>query len=113
MRGSNKENASNYLFRLVQICVYKESEELFFKKPLWLIVGSEIRIVRKQFYLDDFAFTDQVNINSATISPASSFPMVLVSIKTPSPVSFAFFIESATNLPSTQVKVILPTAFLK
>lgn len=43
MRGKNKENGADYPFRLVQICVYKESGELFFKKPLWLIVAGEKR----------------------------------------------------------------------
>jgi DDE superfamily endonuclease len=43
MRGKNKEKGSDYPFRLVQICVYKESGELFFKKPLWLIVAGEKR----------------------------------------------------------------------
>lgn len=43
MRGKNKENGADYPFRLVQICVYKESGELFFKKPLWLIVVGERR----------------------------------------------------------------------
>ena len=43
MRGNNKEKASDYSFRLVQICVYKASGELFFKKPLWLIVAGEKR----------------------------------------------------------------------
>lgn len=43
MRGKNKTHAKNYPFRLIQIYVYKESGELFFKKPLWLIVVGEER----------------------------------------------------------------------
>lgn len=43
MRGENKTNAAHYPFRLVQVCVYKESGDLFFKKPLWLIVVGEKR----------------------------------------------------------------------
>lgn len=44
MRGKNKKNGADYPFRLVQICVYKESGELYFKKPLWLIVAGEKRL---------------------------------------------------------------------
>lgn len=44
MRGKNKVNTSDHSFRLIQICVYKESGKLFFKKPLWLIVSGEKRI---------------------------------------------------------------------
>lgn len=39
MRGKHKANASEHPFRLIQICVYKESGKLFFKKPLWLMVS--------------------------------------------------------------------------
>lgn len=39
MRSKNKYNASEHPFRLIQICVYKESGKLFFKKPLWLMVS--------------------------------------------------------------------------
>ncbi|MBS0351887.1 MAG: hypothetical protein JSR33_12050, partial [Proteobacteria bacterium] len=39
MRGKNKANTSEHPFRLIQICVYKESGKLFFKKPLWLMVS--------------------------------------------------------------------------
>lgn len=42
MRGSKKA-CSNDPFRLIQICVHKESGELFFRKPLWLIVAGEKR----------------------------------------------------------------------
>ena len=44
MRGKNKANTSGHPFRLVQICVYKEAGELFFKKPLWLMVSGEKRL---------------------------------------------------------------------
>lgn len=43
MRGTKESNTSKYPLRLVQICVYKESGELLFKKPLWLIVAGEKR----------------------------------------------------------------------
>lgn len=39
MRGKNKANTSEHPFRLIQICVHKESGKLFFKKPLWLMVS--------------------------------------------------------------------------
>jgi DDE superfamily endonuclease len=44
MRGKNKAKTSNHPFRLVQICVYKESGKLFFKKPLWLMISGENRL---------------------------------------------------------------------
>jgi hypothetical protein len=44
MRGSNKINTADYPFRLVQVCVYKTSGTLFFKKPLWLMVSGERRL---------------------------------------------------------------------
>lgn len=44
MRGKHKSNTSDHPFRLVQICVYKESGKLFFKKPLWLMVSGERRL---------------------------------------------------------------------
>lgn len=43
MRGTNDVNVSDYPFRLVQICAYKESGKLFFKKPLWLMIAGEKR----------------------------------------------------------------------
>lgn len=43
MRGTKESNSSKYPLRLLQICVYKESGELLFKKPLWLIVTGEKR----------------------------------------------------------------------
>jgi len=43
MRGTKESNTSKHPLRLVQICVYKESGELLFKKPLWLIVAGEKR----------------------------------------------------------------------
>ena len=43
MRGTKASNTSKHPMRLLQICVYKESGELLFKKPLWLIVAGEKR----------------------------------------------------------------------
>ena len=38
MRGKQKANISDCSMRLLKVCVYKESGELLFKKPLWLMV---------------------------------------------------------------------------
>ena len=43
MRGTKKSNTSKFPLRLLRICVYKESGELLFKKPLWLIASGERR----------------------------------------------------------------------
>jgi len=43
MRGTKESDTSKHPLRLLQICVYKESGDLLFKKPLWLIVTGERR----------------------------------------------------------------------
>ena len=44
MRGSHQIKTAHYPFRLIQICLYKESGQLFFKKPLWLMIFGEKRL---------------------------------------------------------------------
>ncbi len=44
MRGKTEANTSYHPFRLVQICVYKESGKFFFKKPLWLMISGANRL---------------------------------------------------------------------
>lgn len=39
MRGNKISSVSDCHFRLLRICVYKESGELLFKRPLWLIAS--------------------------------------------------------------------------
>ena len=41
MRGKHGVNLTNCFFRLLRVRVYKESGELLFKRPLWLIVSGE------------------------------------------------------------------------
>lgn len=43
MRGTRESNTSKFPLRLLRICVHKESGELLFKKPLWLIASGERR----------------------------------------------------------------------
>lgn len=61
----------------------------------------------------DFTFKDQVKLNSDTIAPDSSLPVDFNNSTTPSPVDLVFEIASEICMPSSQIKVILPTAFLK
>lgn len=44
MRGKQKANTSDHPFRLVKICVYKQTGKLIFKKPLWLMVSGKKRL---------------------------------------------------------------------
>jgi DDE superfamily endonuclease len=64
MRGHRDADVSNYPFRVIKIEVYKETGELLFKKPLWLLVAGERRgelspveifeIYRQRFDLEHF-----------------------------------------------------------
>lgn len=41
MRGNRESTMSNFTFRLLRVRVYKESGELLFKRPMWIIVSGE------------------------------------------------------------------------
>jgi len=43
MHGTRQSTISNYPFRLLRVRVYKESGELLFNRPLWLIAAGERR----------------------------------------------------------------------
>lgn len=43
MRGTKQSTLYDYPFRLLQVCVYKESGDLLFNRPLWLIAAGERR----------------------------------------------------------------------
>ncbi len=43
MRGTRQSTISDYPFRLLRVRVYKESGELLFNRPLWLIAAGERR----------------------------------------------------------------------
>jgi hypothetical protein len=64
MRGNRKAKVSDCYFRLLRVRIYKSSEELLFKRPMWLIVSGKRRdelslleifnVYRQRFDLEHF-----------------------------------------------------------